>query len=68
MKTQKRVVREKLDYAGKVLVPGDEFECEVDHVELLLAYGKIEPKKGEHGYSDPKPYKTRHMTARAAAE
>jgi hypothetical protein len=58
METQKRVARENLDYAGKILKPGQEFECEVEHVEVLLAFGKIEPKKGEHGY------KTRHMTAR----
>lgn len=59
METQKRVAREKLEYAGRVLGPGDEFDCEVEHVEVLLAFGKIEPKKGDAGY------KTRHMTARA---
>ena len=57
METQKRVVREKVEYAGKVLSPGDSFDCEVQDVEVLLAFGKIEPKKGDHGY------KTRHLTA-----
>jgi hypothetical protein len=60
MDTQKMVVREKLDYAGKVLMPGDEFDCEVGHVELLLAFGKVEAPEPKRAY------KTRHMTARGA--
>lgn len=72
METQKRVVREKLDYAGKVLKPGEEFDCEVQHVETLLAFGAIEPRKGEHGYIEHEQkgaYKTRRMTAaRGASE
>lgn len=60
METQRRVVKDKLEYAGRDLGPGDEFDCEVGHVELLLAFGKIEPKKGDPGY------KTRHLTAREA--
>jgi hypothetical protein len=58
MEMQKRVARDKLEYAGKVLKAGETFDCEAQDVEVLLAFEKIEPRKGEQGY------KTRQMTAR----
>lgn len=65
METQRRVVKDKLEYAGRNLRAGDSFDCELGHVELLLAFGKIEPVEGEEGFRPTKGYRTREMKARA---
>jgi hypothetical protein len=46
----KRISKAHHEYARQALAPGDEFEVESKDIPLLLAIGRIEPKRGEPGY------------------
>jgi hypothetical protein len=45
-----RISKVAHEYAGRQLSKGDKFECEEQHVNLLLAIGRLEPEEGEEGY------------------
>lgn len=48
--TQTRTTKIPHEYWGKLLGVGEKFECEPEHVWLLLTMGRIEPEPGEEGY------------------
>lgn len=45
-----RISKTDHEYAGRQLKAGERFECEAQHVGLLLTLGRIEPEVGEPGY------------------
>jgi hypothetical protein len=64
----KRIAKVAQEYAGRDLQPGDPFDVEPQHVELLLLLDRIEPEEGEPGYvardmtaGAPEGYRTRDM-------
>jgi hypothetical protein len=52
------------EYGGRQLKPGDVFDVEPQHVELLLAIGRIEPVEGEPGYGEREPERPRAQRQR----
>ena len=63
-----RISKDRHEYAGRWIEVGEEFDCEPQHVELMLVLGRIEPKEGERGHASkelaadgPGSYLTRDM-------
>ena len=64
----KRITKVPHEYAGRQWKVGEAFECEPQHVALMLMLGRIEPEEGEIGYevrdmvaAGPGSYLTRDM-------
>lgn len=69
---QKRVSRVAQEYAGRQLQVGDTFECDAEHVGLLLAMGRVEREEGDppapnfglHRGEPSQTYRTRDLKAK----
>lgn len=65
-----RVSKVEHEYAGRRLKVGERFDCEPQHVAMMLAIGRVEPEEGEPGYvgrdlqaGGPTNYMTRDLQA-----
>lgn len=71
---QTRIATCRQIYDGRTIEAGEEFMLSVvpgedldAHVKLLLALGRIQPRKGEPGYVSPKQREGRRSAAGIAA-
>lgn len=63
-----RISKVDHEYGGRQLKAGERFDCEPQHVWLLLAIGRITPEEGEIGYQPGASEPRRERSRRRAAQ
>lgn len=61
----KMITKKPHEYAGRDLAPGDEFECEDDHVPIMTMLGRAEVLLAQHNGVVVDPALVRSASQRA---